>query len=329
MAFDVPDFATLMALESHGPDVYVGISPEYPWGRVYGGQVVAQGLRAAQATVDDGLGVHSLHAYFIRGGTSDEPIRYEVDRIRNGRSFATRRVVARQSDGAILNLACSFQVVEDQADIQEAVLPDDAGRPGSGTPEDWELLGRRVVHQSIGRAAIWLRVLEDLGDDPAMQACALAYTSDDIPTNAAASTHPRIGEVSDDSVTTYGDVFIGASLDHAIWFHRPPSPDEWLFHDLRSHGWPTLGGWPWARCSPHRAYTWPPWPKRSYCANGPAESGDRRRSVTRPQPRIAPRRSVRASPASLARRGLSCQTRRHGGCPDHRAGAPMGPALPD
>ena len=69
-----------------------------------------------------------------------------------------------------------------------------------------------------------------------MQACALAYTSDDIPTNAAASTHPRIGEVSDDSVTTYGDVFIGASLDHAIWFHRPLPPDQWLLHDHRSHG---------------------------------------------------------------------------------------------
>jgi len=236
MASQVSDFAALMALEAHGPDVYVGISPEYPWGRVYGGQVVAQGLRAAQATVDTDHRVHSLHAYFIRGGTSDEPIRYEVDRIRNGRSFTTRRVVARQSDGAILNLACSFQVVEEQADVQEAHLPDDAGEPGSGIAEDWELLGRRVVHQTAGRSAIWLRVLEDLGDDQGLQACALAYTSDDIPTNAAASTHPRIGEVHQESVTTYGEVFVGASLDHALWFHRPLPPDEWLLHDLRSHG---------------------------------------------------------------------------------------------
>ena len=94
MAWEVADFATLMELETHGPDVFVGISPEYPWGRVYGGQVVAQGLRAAQSTVDGDHHVHSLHAYFIRGGTSNEPIRYEVDRIRNGRSFVTRRVVA-------------------------------------------------------------------------------------------------------------------------------------------------------------------------------------------------------------------------------------------
>ena len=136
MAWEVSDFATLMALEAHGPDVYVGVSPEYPWGRVYGGQVVAQGLRAAQATVGADHHVHSLHAYFIRGGTSNEPIRYEVDRIRNGRSFVTRRVVARQSEGAILNLSCSFQVHEDQADVQESALPADVGAAGSGEVED-------------------------------------------------------------------------------------------------------------------------------------------------------------------------------------------------
>jgi len=101
------DFRTLMKLEPHGPDVHVGLSPKYPWGRVYGGQVVAQGLRAAHETVDESFRVHSLHAYFIRGGDSDEPIRYEVDRIRNGRSFMTRRVVARQSAGPILNLSAS------------------------------------------------------------------------------------------------------------------------------------------------------------------------------------------------------------------------------
>ena len=236
MAWEVVDFASLMGLEAHGPDVFVGISPEYPWGRVYGGQVVAQGLRAAQATVDGDYHVHSLHAYFIRGGSSDEPIRYEVDRIRNGRSFVTRRVVARQSDGAILNLSCSFHLQEDEADVQESVLPDDVGEPGSGTVEDWSILGRRVAHQSTGRSSIWLRILDELGDDRSLQACALAYTSDDIPTDAVGSTHPRIGEVQEDSATTYGDVFIGASLDHAIWFHRPLPCDQWLLHDHRSHG---------------------------------------------------------------------------------------------
>ncbi len=147
----------------------------------------------------------------------------------------TRRVVARQSEGAILNLSCSFQIREDQAEVQESSLPDDVGDPGSGSVEDWDLLGRRVAHRSTGRSAIWLRVLGDIGDDPAMQACALAYASDDIPTNAVGSTHPRITEVADGEIT-YGDIFVGASLDHAIWFHRPLPADEWLLHDHRSHG---------------------------------------------------------------------------------------------
>ena len=234
------NFASLMALESLDPDTYLGVSPEYPWGRVYGGLVVAQGLRAAQTTVGNDYLVHSLHAYFIRGGTSDEPIRYEVDRIRNGRSFVTRRVVAHQSDGAILNLSCSFQMTEEEADVQESVLPTDVGEPGSGNVEDWDLIGRRVAHQSTGRSAIWLRLLEDLGDHPSMQACALAYTSDDIPTDAIASTHPKSThpkkmEFLEDSGSPF-DEFFTTSLDHAIWFHRPLPPDQWLLHDHRSHG---------------------------------------------------------------------------------------------
>lgn len=232
---NVANFASLMELESQSPNTYLGISPEYPWGRVYGGLVVAQALNAAQATVGDDYLVHSLHAYFIRGGTCDESIRYEVDRIRDGRSFVTRRVVAHQSEGAILNLSCSFQMTEEQVDIQESVLPTDVGDPGSGAIEDWDLIGRRVAHLSIGRSAIWLRVLQDLGDQPAMQACALAYASDDIPTDAVAGTHPMMETLREDSGTPYEDFFT-TSLDHAIWFHRPLPPDQWLLHDHRSHG---------------------------------------------------------------------------------------------
>src|SRR5215208_402054 len=99
------DLGGLFDLESHGPDTYVGVGPRYPWGGLYGGQIVAQGLRAAAETVEPGFRVHSLHAYFIRRGDHDEPIRFEVDRLRNGRSFVTRRVEARQSVGAILTMA--------------------------------------------------------------------------------------------------------------------------------------------------------------------------------------------------------------------------------
>ena len=106
------DLHALLNLANHGPDTFVGIGPQYPWGGLYGGQIVAQALRAAAATVDADMQPHSLRAYFIRRGDPDEPVRYEVDRIRNGRSFCTRRVVARQAVGAILNLEASFQLDE-------------------------------------------------------------------------------------------------------------------------------------------------------------------------------------------------------------------------
>src|SRR5512140_3680875 len=98
------NLSELFDLASHGPDVYVGEGLSYPWGGLYGGHIVAQALRAADNTVAEGLLPHSLRAYFIRRGDNQEPVRYEVDRIRNGHSFCTRRVVARQSIGAILNL---------------------------------------------------------------------------------------------------------------------------------------------------------------------------------------------------------------------------------
>ena len=112
MAENPLDLSRIFELEPHGPDTYVGESPPYEWGRIYGGLVVAQALWAATQTVDPKYAVHSLHAYFILGGDLAEPVRYEVDRVRNGRSFTTRSVSARQSGGAILTLACSFQVAE-------------------------------------------------------------------------------------------------------------------------------------------------------------------------------------------------------------------------
>ena len=108
----------MFELVHHGPDTYVGTGPRYPWGGLYGGQIVAQALRAAGNTVDPGYEPHSIRAYFIRPGDHSEPVRYEVDRIRNGRSFTTRRVVARQAIGAILNAECSFQQPEDSLSVQ-------------------------------------------------------------------------------------------------------------------------------------------------------------------------------------------------------------------
>ncbi len=234
MAYDTPDLATLLDLEPHGPDTFVGVGPDYPWGkRVYGGQVVAQALWAAAATVDDQYRAHSLHAYFIRPGDADEPIRFEVDRLRNGRSFCTRQVVARQSGGAILNLSCSFQVDEDEVDIQPEGLPDVALPDPDGPDDSWSpLLERQWAERpGPGRARTWLRVKGPLDDHPVLQQCALAYASDDAPMEAAITHHPRWTGAEEDFAR-----FMTASLDHSIWFHRPVQGDAWLLYDMASEG---------------------------------------------------------------------------------------------
>ncbi|MFV2040072.1 MAG: acyl-CoA thioesterase [Acidimicrobiales bacterium] len=228
-------FEDMMRLEPHGPDVYVGVSPAYPWGRVYGGQVVAQALKAAAATVEPAYQPHSLHGYFIRGGTSDEPIRFEVDRIRNGRSFITRRVVARQSSGAIFNLSASFHLTEGDLDIPTCTIPEGISGPDDLPAESWTPLMqcRRVPADQVqGRTAVWIRVVGPLGDEPAVHSLALAYSSDDVPFGAAASVRP---DRTPD--TEHDGTFVGASLDHALWFHRPGPADDWQLHVLEPLGY--------------------------------------------------------------------------------------------
>jgi acyl-CoA thioesterase-2 len=227
-----------MALEPHGPDTFLGVTQPTPWGRVYGGQVVAQALRAASAclpTTDHPAGplaVHSLHGYFMRGGELSEPIRYEVDRLRDGRSFSTRQVTARQSNGAIFTMSASFQRPEDGVDRPVAVLdttvpaPDTVAHTETWTP----MLERRAaVPAEDGRSATWIRLTTDLGTDPVLHACGLAYLSDEAPVEASRSLHPR-------SEPGRAEIFNDASLDHAVWFHRPIRADRWQLHDERSEG---------------------------------------------------------------------------------------------
>lgn len=227
------NFAQLIALEPHGPDTFVGVSPPYSWGRIYGGQVIAQALRAAMSGVPAERPVHSLHAYFILGGRLDEPVRYEVDRVRNGASFMTRRVVARQSYGAILTLEASFHVREEAPQVQTVVAPAGVTPPEELAEQGWGwMLERRSVAEQprSGRVLTWVRVDSTLGDDPTLQACGLALASDTSAVGAVRAAHPR-GVVGDGA----NEVFMGASLDHAVWFHHPTRVDEWLLIDFSCH----------------------------------------------------------------------------------------------
>jgi len=224
----------VLRLEPHGPDTFVGESPRYEWGRIYGGLVIAQALLAATRTVDSpGHIVHSLHAYFILSGNPKEPVRYEVDRLRNGKSFTTRQVVARQSGGAILNLSASFQRREDGPDVSSNEKPFGVRAPEESKELDWAVsLEARLAEHSLKppRSRVWCRYSDPIGDDAAEHAAALAYLSDSNPMDAIRSAHPLHPDRDDP-----GELFMGASLDHALWFHRPVRADEWLLFDMRSH----------------------------------------------------------------------------------------------
>ena len=226
------DLATLLRLDPLKPDAWLGTGPDLGWGRIYGGQIVAQALRAATLTVPDDRRVHSLHAYFIRPGHERQSVLFEVERLRDGRSFSTRQVVAYQSAGAILNLIASFHDTEtDAADTGSWPMPTDA-QPADTLPSEPTdlLMDHRIVRRSTpggDGALVWLRALGDLGDDPAVHACALAYLSDEDPLGVAVADHPQAGQ---------WDTMMAASLDHAVWFHRPVRADAWLLFSLTGHG---------------------------------------------------------------------------------------------
>jgi acyl-CoA thioesterase-2 len=233
------DLSRLFDLEAHGPDTFVGVGPQYPWGGLYGGQIVAQALRAAASTVDADLEVHSLRSYYIRRGDHSEPIRFEVDRIRNGRSFSTRRVIARQAIGAILNLEASFQRPEPSLDLQTITMDGGVPDPDSLMSQTWTpSFDRRFVPQQwasqsaapgAGRTLAWMKVNAPLGHDQLLQRCWLAYLSDDLPTDSVQVATQMID-----------DGRFAASLDHSMWFHRPVHADQWHLHDFTCHSF--VGG---------------------------------------------------------------------------------------
>ena len=229
------DVSRIFELETHGPDVWIGESPAYPWGRIYGGLVIAQALWAATQTVVETHAVHSLHGYFILGGDPTEPVRYEVDRIRNGRSFTTRQVVARQSSGAICTVSCSFQHHEDGVETQTAAFPAYVPEPSELTPilegSGIERIDLKLAGEQP-RSLVWCRLPIPLPEDSRVHACALAYLSDTNPMDAVATSHPE-GMPEPEH---WDDTYMTASLDHALWFHRPARADDWLLLDMTGHG---------------------------------------------------------------------------------------------
>jgi acyl-CoA thioesterase-2 len=222
-------FTEMMTLDERGPDSLIGRGPRYPWGGLYGGQIVAQSLVAAATTVEPAFAIHSLHAYFIRRGDADEPIRFDVDRLRNGRNFVTRAVVARQSRGAILHMSASFQTGRAAAYLQTHPFPN-VPDPDRLDDNSWGgMIDRRFITDEGGRAMAWLRVPEAPSGDSVGGAAALAYMSDDLATDAVRSEQQRA-----DGMT--GRHWDGVSLDHAIWFHQAPDGPGWQLHDFRCEG---------------------------------------------------------------------------------------------
>ena len=249
MALTSSDLVELLTLQPMGGDAFIGRCAENGWQRVFGGQVIAQALVAAQATVDN-RAPHSLHAYFMLAGDPLTPIRYDVERLRDGRSFATRRVVARQRGEAIFSLSASFQVAEEGLEhaLPMPPAPDPEAMPDpltviAGFPEplrrraaDFLERIRPIEVRQIApenrsplpdgatrepRQAEWIRIQGPLPDDPALHRAALAYLSDLSLIQTVLATH---------GANLLGGRFQVASLDHALWFHRPAKANEWLLY---------------------------------------------------------------------------------------------------
>lgn len=251
MGHVLAELVSLLALERLEHNLFRGQSQDLGWGRVFGGQVLGQALSAAAQTVPEGRVVHSMHGYFLRPGLTDRPIVYDVDRIRDGQSFTTRRVVAIQGGQAIFSMSASFQGVEDGLDHAEPmpVAPDPdtlvserelAARIAHMIPEplrtqvvaERPIEVRPVVPYNPLRPTVapptrqlWYRTSGPLADTPALHQYMLAYASDFNFLGTSMQPH---------GVSWLSPGMQVASLDHAMWFHRPFRFDDWLLYDVDS-----------------------------------------------------------------------------------------------
>ena len=242
----VQDLLDVLDLEPLDENLFRGRSPQVGWQRVFGGQVIGQALVAACRTVA-GRPPHSLHAYFLLPGDPKVPIIYDVDRIRDGKSFTTLRVIARQHGHEIFTMAVSFHTDEPGLDhqakmpdvprpdalpseneIKQRVLPlmpdpvrryYERDRPIELRPVEFDrYLGKKSANAKFN---VWIRTTGRLPDDIAIHRCVLAYASDMMLLDTALVPHGR---------TVFEKTLMAASLDHALWFHRPFRADEWLLY---------------------------------------------------------------------------------------------------
>jgi acyl-CoA thioesterase-2 len=246
MSSAVQDLLNILDLEPIEVNLFRGRSPQVGWQRVFGGQVIGQALVAACRTVENRL-AHSMHAYFILPGDPKVPIVYDVERTRDGKSFSTRRVRAIQHGEPIFTMSVSFHndeagldhqakmpdvprpdALPGEADIRSRILPTmpdpvrryyERERPIELRPVEFDrYLGKKY---DDGRYHVWIRTTGRLPDDPAIHQCVLAYASDMMLLDIALVPHGR---------TLFEKDFMGASLDHALWLHRPFRADEWLLY---------------------------------------------------------------------------------------------------
>jgi len=236
---------SILDLEPLERNLFRGRSPQMGWPRVFGGQVIAQSLYAACKTVE-GRQPHSLHAYFLLAGDPTIPIVYEVDRLRDGRSFTTRRVLAIQKGEAIFAMSASFQVDEpgydhqmpmpdvpmpeelpDRDTMNRSILPDmpkavrayyQRERPIEVRPVELSRYGGQPMEPKFH---VWIKAMQPLPDDPALHRSVLAYASDLMLLDSSLIAH---------GTTVFEETIQAASLDHALWFHRPFRADEWLLY---------------------------------------------------------------------------------------------------
>lgn len=236
MVATVDGLVSLLQLQRRG-DILRGAAPDTNLQRVFGGQVLGQALMAAGADVPEGRAPHSLHGYFLRPGDPSTPIDYDVEVLRDGRSFSTRSVVARQHGRAIFQSTASFQIherssIEHQDAMPDVPWPDDLPsflrRPRASDNAlrgEWDALDVRYDDTADDGVRVWLRTAGPLPDDPLLHAAVLAYASDLTLMSAIVARHDvRFGE----------PCVLAASLDHAMWFHRPVRVDDWLLHDQDS-----------------------------------------------------------------------------------------------